>query len=40
MHNANYAKEMNSNEQIFQLEVSSERNFHQERSLNTVPIAH
>jgi hypothetical protein len=42
MHNANYTKEMNSNEEIFQLEIKSKKfhqrgSFHQERSLNTVP---
>jgi hypothetical protein len=45
MHNANYTKEMNSNEEIFQLEIKSKKfhqrgSFHQERSLNTVPIVH
>jgi hypothetical protein len=45
MHNANYMKEMNSNEEIFQLEIKSKQfhqrgSFHQERSLNTVPIVH
>jgi hypothetical protein len=45
MHNANYTKEMNSNEEIFQLEINSKKfhhrgSFHQERSLNTVPIVH
>ena len=39
MHNAKYMKEMNSNEEIFQLEIKSKK-FHQERSLNTVPIVH
>jgi hypothetical protein len=39
MHNANYTKEMNSNEEIVQLEITSKK-FHQERSLNTVPIVH
>ena len=38
MHNANYMKEMNSNEEIFQLEIKSKKfhqreSFHQERSL-------
>jgi hypothetical protein len=45
MHDANYTKEMNSNEEIFQLEIKSKQfhqrgSFHQERSLNTVPIVH
>jgi hypothetical protein len=45
MHNVNYTKEMNSNEEIFQLEINSKKfhhrgSFHQERSLNTVPIVH
>jgi hypothetical protein len=35
MHNANYTKEMNSNEEIFQLEIKS-RKFHQRGS--QVPI--
>ena len=39
MHNANYTKEMNSNEEIFQLEIKSKK-FHQESSLNTIPIVH
>ena len=39
MHNANYTKEMNSNEDIFQLEIKSKQflqrgSIHQERSLN------
>jgi hypothetical protein len=43
MHNANYTKEMNSNEEIFQLEIKSKKfhqrgSFHQERSLSTIPI--
>jgi hypothetical protein len=45
MHNANYMKEMNSNEEIFQLEIKSKKfhqrgSFHQESSLNTIPIVH
>ena len=45
MHNANYAKEMNSSGEIFQLEIKSKKfhergSFDQERSLNTVPIVH
>ena len=45
MHNANYMKEMNSNEEIFQLEMKSKkfhqrRRFHQEKSLNTIPVVH
>jgi hypothetical protein len=37
MHNANYTKEMNSNEEIFQREIKSKKfhqrgSFHQERS--------
>ena len=44
MHNANYTKEINSNEEIFQLEIKSKfhqrGSFHQERSLNTIPIIH
>ena len=44
MHNANHTKEINSNEEIFQLEIKSKfhqrGSFHQERSLNTTPIVH
>ena len=45
MHNANYTKEMNSNEEIFQLEIKSKKfhqrgSFHQESRLNTIPIVH
>jgi hypothetical protein len=45
MHNAKYTKEMNPNEDIFQLEINSKKfhqrgSFHQERSLNTIPIVH
>jgi hypothetical protein len=45
MPNVNYTKEMNSNEEIFQLEIKSKKfhhreSFHQERSLNTIPIVH
>ena len=45
MHNANYTKEMNSNEEIFQLEIKSNKfhqreSPHQERSPNTVPTVH
>jgi hypothetical protein len=32
-------KEMNSNEEIFQLEIKSKK-LHQRGSLNTVPIVH
>ena len=43
MYNANYMKEMYSNEEIFQLEIKSKKfhqrgSFHQEKSLNTIPI--
>ena len=45
MHNANYMKEINSNEEIFQLVIKSKKfhqrgSFHQERSLNTISIVH
>ena len=45
MHNANSTKEMNSNDEIFHLEIKSKKfhqrgSYHQERSLNTVHIVH
>jgi hypothetical protein len=37
MHNANYTKEMNSNEEIFQLEIKSKK-FHQRGSFHLTTI--